>query len=119
MNAYRTSPLLPFFNTMKKRLILLVVAMSCLAMFTSCKTATLQRSDPRYEQIVQEAENEAKEYFTRHQGFFDSHPDYLRPGNFGFCHTRWMKMKKIIKTKHGLDWKTPSEEAPAACFDGT
>ena len=74
-------------------------------------------SDPRYAQIVQEAQKEAEDYFTKHPEFFDTHPGYPRPGDLGFCHTLWGKMKEIIKTKYGLDWKTPQEENPGVFFD--
>ena len=35
----------------------------------------------------------------------------------GFCHIFWETKKRILKEKHGINWKSPSEMNPETCFD--
>ena len=35
----------------------------------------------------------------------------------GFCHRFWRTKKRILKTKHGVDWLTPGEMNPSTRFD--
>ena len=35
----------------------------------------------------------------------------------GFCHRLWRTKKRILKTKHGIDWLTPGEMNPTTRFD--
>lgn len=35
----------------------------------------------------------------------------------GFCHLYWMEKKRILKEEYGIDWRSPAELNPSACFD--
>lgn len=35
----------------------------------------------------------------------------------GRCHLEWHLKKEILKKKHNIDWKSPSEMNPDVCFD--
>jgi hypothetical protein len=35
----------------------------------------------------------------------------------GSCHTYWREMRRVLKEKHSIVWKSPSELEPFAIFD--
>jgi hypothetical protein len=35
----------------------------------------------------------------------------------GFCHVLWAVKKRILKSKYGIDWKTPAALHPGVFFD--
>jgi hypothetical protein len=80
-------------------------------------TKVLQRDDPRYQQIVAEASAEADLYYKTHPEFFASHPGFSRPGQLGYIHLVWGRMKQTIRQKYRLEWKSPPEEHPGAMYD--
>jgi len=40
-----------------------------------------------------------------------------RRGQMGFCYVGWAATKRILREKHGIEWKTPSEMNPNILFD--
>ena len=42
--------------------------------------------------------------------------DPLR-GQMGFCHLYWATVKRILRERHGIDWKSPAEMNPDVFFD--
>jgi len=66
-----------------------------------------KEDDPKYRDIIKQAEKEADEIIDREC-----------PGaSLGRCHAVWAEQKRILKEKHGIDWKTPREMNRYACFD--
>jgi hypothetical protein len=39
------------------------------------------------------------------------------PHGLGFCHVFWATKKRILKTKYGIDWKSPAEMNPNVDFE--
>ncbi len=39
------------------------------------------------------------------------------PRTRGFCHPLWAEMKRILREKHGIDWKSPGDMNPEVLFD--
>jgi hypothetical protein len=37
--------------------------------------------------------------------------------DMGYCYMVWEKQKKILKKRHGIDWKSPDEMNPTILFD--
>ena len=37
--------------------------------------------------------------------------------NMGHCYEVWGRQKKILKERHGIDWKAPDEMNPMIIFD--
>jgi len=64
-----------------------------------------QEDDPKLKKIFAETEAEVDRNLANH------------PKGLGFCHTRWAEMKRILKEKYGIDWKSPAEMNPGICFD--
>ena len=65
--------------------------------------------DPQYRAIIKEADKEAEDILAkRFPGL---------KGQMGYCQSFWGAKKRILKEKHGIDWKTPDELNPEACFD--
>jgi hypothetical protein len=63
--------------------------------------------DPKKKLLVKLAELEAEERL-RAQGI---------PRLLGYCHALWGEQQEILKTKYGIDWKTPAEMNPNIIFD--
>lgn len=38
-------------------------------------------------------------------------------GMMGSCHIAWAEKKRILKEKHGIDWRSPGEMNPDIMFD--
>ncbi len=38
-------------------------------------------------------------------------------GESGYCHLVWSVQKRILKERHGIDWKTPKEMNPSVRYD--
>ncbi len=43
--------------------------------------------------------------------------DHPQRGAEGFCHVRWAAKKRLLKERHGLDWRSPAELNPHVIFD--
>ena len=63
--------------------------------------------DPKTRSIFSAVDKEVKAELAKHP-----ERDML-----GFCHTIWETKKRILKEKHGIEWKSPSEMNPDICFD--
>jgi hypothetical protein len=64
-----------------------------------------QEDNPKLKKIFEQAEAEANKNLANH------------PKGLGFCHTYWAEMKRILKEKYEIDWKSPAEMRPDICFD--
>jgi hypothetical protein len=58
--------------------------------------------DPRYREILERADAETREELA---------------GKERNCYVFWKVKKRILKERHGLDWKTPAELNPTVLFD--
>jgi hypothetical protein len=56
--------------------------------------------DPDLQPILQAAEKQAKEELKG------------EPQELGFIHRYWSVKRRILKDKHGIDWRTPAEMNP-------
>jgi len=63
-------------------------------------------TDPRYAGMLAEADVEA-ERALRGMGI----------EGLGACHYHWDVKQRFLKEKYGIDWKSPAEMNPGACFD--
>ena len=61
--------------------------------------------DQKFRLIIQWAEKEAEEGLK------------MPRTTWGYCHAFWPEKKRILKEKHGIDWKTPVELNPDVLFD--
>ena len=43
--------------------------------------------------------------------------DHPRKGQLGFCHVLWGTKKRILKDRHGFDWRSPREMNPMNFYD--
>lgn len=64
-----------------------------------------QEDDPKLGPIIRQAEAEAEARLSD------------EPRGIGFCHLLWETQKDLLKTKYGIDWKTPAEMNPEVLFD--
>jgi len=62
--------------------------------------------DPKYRSIIAAAETEAEKIVAD-----------MGISGMGTCHAIWGEQKKILKEKHGIDWKSPAEMNPEVKFD--
>jgi hypothetical protein len=62
--------------------------------------------DPKYAEVITKVNDEAHAEMKA-EGTF---------GQFGSVHTFWSLKKENLKTK-GIEWRSPSELNPNACFD--
>jgi hypothetical protein len=63
--------------------------------------------DPQIGPLIDAATREAHEALA----------DHPHRGQLGFCHVLWGKKKEILREKHGIEWRTPSEMDPLAFYD--
>jgi hypothetical protein len=63
--------------------------------------------DPVLGPLIAQAEIAAR----KSKEVMDSH------GQRGNCHDLWRAQKRILKEKHGIDWRTPAEMNPDIIFD--
>jgi hypothetical protein len=63
--------------------------------------------DPVMGPLVKQAEEEAIEALAK-EGIIL---------NMGHCYEVWGRQKKILKERHGIDWKAPDEMNPMIIFD--
>lgn len=66
-----------------------------------------KEEDPKYKDIIEQARIEAEDIISK------EYPD----ASLGRCHAVWAEQKRILKEKHGIDWKTPKELNKHTCFD--
>lgn len=58
------------------------------------------------------------EVFARIDGEVDALlADHPQRGAMGFCHVRWGAKKRLLKERHGIDWRSPAELNPHVIFD--
>lgn len=62
-------------------------------------------SDPAYKEIFRAVKSEAEKMFL----------DYK--GTMGFCHLYWGTMQGILRTRYGIEWKTPAQMNPDTLYD--
>jgi hypothetical protein len=62
---------------------------------------------PEYLAIADEVDKLIKEHFS----------DELGSPRLGMCHCVWAYKKRILKTKYGIDWRSPAEMNPLTLFD--
>lgn len=60
---------------------------------------------PEFKAVIEDVEKELDELFKDH------------PKPMGFCHIYWQEKRRILKEKHGIDWKSPSFMNPHVMFD--
>lgn len=63
--------------------------------------------DPKYKEIFEQVRIEAEKQLEQ-EGIKKC---------LGYCHAHWNTMKKILKEKHNIEWKTPAEMNPEIMFD--
>ena len=63
--------------------------------------------DPKYKHLIKQAEIEANEIINK------EYPE----ASLGRCHAVWAEQKRILKEKHNIDWKSPTEMNKYAYFD--
>ena len=63
--------------------------------------------DPEIRPLIDAATEEANEALA----------DHPRRGQLGFCHVLWATKKRILREKHGIEWRTPSEMDPLTFYD--
>jgi len=64
---------------------------------------------PQYKKVIHEVEKEAEANLKKKGLDF--------PGRMGYCHSLWGEIQRILKEKHGIEWKTPAEMNPMTIFD--
>ncbi len=64
-----------------------------------------QEDDPKIKELVEQASVEAKENLGP------------LPQERGNVHKQWAEMKRILKEKHNIDWKSPADMNPDSRFD--
>jgi hypothetical protein len=64
-----------------------------------------KEDDPKLKKMFEQAKEEADKNLSNH------------PRGLGFCHTYWSELKRILKEKYGIDWKSPEEMNPGVIFD--
>ncbi len=66
--------------------------------------------DPNLKETIQDSERQARERLDRELGEgWDT--------RLGSCYIFWREKKRILKEKHGIDWKSPKELNPDVIFD--
>lgn len=60
-----------------------------------------------YKRVIDEVNKEVDRFMK------ENHKNVL----LGACHAAWAAKKRILKEKHNIDWKTPSEMNPTVCYD--
>jgi len=68
-----------------------------------------QEDNPILSAIIDEAGEEAVAMLNQEQ--------HSARGQMGFCHVIWHRQKEILKSKYGIDWKSPSEMNSDILFD--
>jgi hypothetical protein len=64
-------------------------------------------NDPVIGALVKQAEEEAIAALAKEGIILD----------MGYCYEVWERQKKILKKRHGIDWKAPDEMNPDVLFD--
>ncbi len=67
---------------------------------------TNKKDSPEFDEKIKTAGEEA-EKIIKEKGI----------GGLGACHDIWEEQKRILKERHGIDWKTPAERHPEVRFD--
>lgn len=63
----------------------------------------------KYRKVIKEVEKEAEKIIEeRFPGL---------KNQLGYCYSFWDEKKRILKEKHGIDWKTPAELNLSTLFD--
>ncbi|MBX7114079.1 MAG: hypothetical protein K1X64_07065 [Myxococcaceae bacterium] len=62
--------------------------------------------DPRYLAVIASVDVEVQALVTAEK---KAHPEV----KVGWAHSEWAHKKRLLKERHGLDWKTPLEMNPA------
>ena len=69
----------------------------------------LIEKDPKYRDIFKKIDKEVEESI-KDSPIYKTKPD-------GYALFFWNKKKALLRTKYGIDWKTPSELNPDVSFD--
>ena len=64
--------------------------------------------DPKKAPLITQASTEANATLEKRG---------LKRGELGACHEHWEEMKRILKEKYQIDWKSPAEVNPSIIFD--
>lgn len=67
-----------------------------------------KESNPKYKGIIKAAEKEAEKELKKRG---------VSANQLGYCHYIWAEMKRILKEKYGVEWRTPAELNPGTIYD--
>lgn len=62
-------------------------------------------NSPKYRQIIEKADKEAKEICKNFEG------------QLGYCHHYWSVKERILREKYGIEWHSPRKMNPGIIFD--
>ena len=77
----------------------------------------LQRKDPHICQLIDQATAEAEKQWDKQKKPWLYKLFRIEDRPLGSCYWIWGEMKRILKERHGIDWKAPSERNPAVKYD--
>ncbi len=76
----------------------------------------LLKKDAKTRELIQQAEREAEKIVIKKTPLIYKFLPFLKP-RLGTCHILWHETARILKEKHGIDWKSPQDRLPKAKFD--
>jgi hypothetical protein len=75
------------------------------------------KKHPDTKELFEQAEKEAEKIIDKQKPFIYKLLPFIPYHPLGICHRHWIETKRILKEKHGIDWKTPQERIPHKKFD--
>jgi hypothetical protein len=75
------------------------------------------KKDPQIRQLLKQAKKEADKIIKKERPFIYKLLPFIPYRRLRLCHRYWYETKRILKEKHGIDWKTPQERIPYKKFD--